>query len=265
MSSLAPLASIAAAGLAYAFGVRRVARWPWSRAALFGGGLAALAAALCVVDAAAERRLPAHMVQHALLTVVAPPLLCAGAPVRLALGAARGGARRRLARVLHSAPVRALAHPLAGWLGFSGVLLALHLTGLFAAALRHPLLHEAEHAALLAGALVFWAPVVGADPLPRRPGAAGRVAWLLAAMPAMGLVGAWLLTGPQRYAGYGLADQRTAASAMWVSGSLALAGAIVVLGGAALWREERTQRRREAAADRPGGTARPVRAAKGRP
>jgi cytochrome c oxidase assembly factor CtaG len=134
-------------------------------------------------------------------------------------------------------------------------MLATHLTPLYSAALHDPLLHELEHAAYLGGALLFWAPLVGADPLPRRLGAAGRLAWLLAAMPPMGLLGAWLLTGPQRYAEYGIAGQRDAAALMWVAGSVVLAAATVVLAGAALVREERRQRRREAVADRHASAA----------
>jgi putative membrane protein len=264
MSALAPLAPLAlpaTLAIAYAIGLSRAGRAGWAAAA-WAAGVAALALALSPpLDAWADARLSGHMVQHALLTMVAAPLLAAGAPVRLALRALRRDGRRRLGRALHRPVVRGLAHPAFGWAAFTAVLLGTHLTPLYGLAVRDPLVHAAEHVAYLTAAVLYWAPLVGADPLPGRPGAAGRLAWLLAAMPPMGLLGAWLLTGPLRYAEYAgpgaLDDQRQAASVMWVGGSLILAAATVALAFRAMVAEERRQVRREAAAARrPAGAAR---------
>jgi cytochrome c oxidase assembly factor CtaG len=254
MSAPMPLVLPATLALAYVIGVSRGGR-PGRRAAAWAAGVAALALALSPpLDAWADARLSAHMVQHLLLTMVAAPLLAAGAPVRLALRTLRRGGRRRLARALHLRAVRVLAHPALGWAALTAVMLGTHLTPLYGLALRHPLVHASEHLAYLVAAVLYWAPLIGADPLPGRPGAAGRLAWLLAAMPPMGLIGAWLLTGPLRYPEYAgpgaLADQRQAASVMWVGGSLMLAGATVGLAFGAMVTEERRQVRREAAADR---------------
>jgi cytochrome c oxidase assembly factor CtaG len=255
MSQLVPLALPLTLALAYARGMRRAGRWPAGRTAAWACGVAALAVALSPpVDVWADARLSGHMVQHLLLTLVAAPLLAAGAPVRLALRALDRTGRRRLARALHGRALGVLAHPAAGWAAFTAVMLGTHLSGIYDVALRHPAVHALEHLAFLGSALVFWAPLVGADPLPGRPGSVGRVAWLMAVMPPMGLVGAWLLSGPARYAAYAgpgaAADQRTAAAVMWGVGSLLLAGALVALGYAALVQEERRQRRRDAIADR---------------
>ena len=245
----APLATLVAAGAAYAIGVRRARRWPARRSAAFSAGLAVLAVALLSgVDAWADRLQSVHMLQHMLLVLVAPPLLAAGAPVSLALRALRPAARRRLAAALRHGVARALAHPATGLVALAGSLLAVHLTGLYDAGARDGLLHAGEHAALLTAGLLFWAPLVAADPLPHPPGPAARLAWLLAAMPPMGLVGAHLLTGGVAYPCYpSLADQRTAAGLMWGGGSLLLAAAIVWIVFAALLREEARQRRRELA------------------
>lgn len=234
---IAAVAILAYAAL-YAAGVRRMRRWPASRSVCFGAGLALLAVALL---APLDDRLSGHMAQHLILGVAAPLCLAAGAPVRLALGALRNP--RPLARVLHALPLT----PLVGWGAFTAVLLTTHLTGLFELGVRHPLVHGLEHVALLAAGLLFWVPLLGADPLPHRSGPAARLAWLLAAMPPMGLVGARLLTGGVAYPSYpSLADQRTAAGVMWGAGALLMAAATVVIVFAALLREEARQRRREA-------------------
>jgi cytochrome c oxidase assembly factor CtaG len=238
--------AIAAYGLLYGTGVRRAGSWPVARGAAFAAGLALVAIALLSpLDAEAERRLPAHMAQHLLLGLVAPLLLVAGAPARLALAALRGRRERRmLARLLHALPLR----PAVGWAAFTAVMLGTHLTGLYELAVRDPFVHALEHGAYLLAGLLFWAPLVAADPLPHPPGPAARLVWLLAAMPPMGLVGAHLLTGGVAYPSYpSLADQRTAAGLMWGGGSLLLAAAIVWIVFAALLREEARQRRRELA------------------
>jgi putative membrane protein len=241
---------IAASALAiyaalYAAGIRRAARWPATRTAAFAAGLAIVAVALLSpLDDAAERRLSAHMAQHLLLGLAAPLLLVAGAPARLALAALRGRERRMLARTLRALPLR----PAAGWAAFTAVMLGTHLTGIYELAVRDPFVHALEHAASLLAGLLFWAPLVAADPIPHPPGPAARLAWLLAAMPPMGLVGARLLTGGVAYPSYpSLADQRTAAGLMWGAGSLLMAAATVWIVFAAAVREEQRQRRREMA------------------
>ena len=229
--------ALVAHGALYAAGIRRVRRWPASRAACFAAGLVLVAVAL---EAPLDERLSGHMAQHLILGVAAPLCLAAGAPARLALGALRDP--RPLARALRALPLT----PLAGWVAFTAVLLGTHLTGLFELGVHHPLVHGLEHLALLVAGLLFWVPLVGADPLPHRPGPAARLAWLLAAMPPMGVVGARLLTGGVAYPSYpSLADQRTAAGVMWGAGSLLMAAATVAIVFAAVLREEARQRRRE--------------------
>jgi len=243
----APLATLVAAAAAYAIGVRRARRWPARRTAAFFAGLAMLAVALLSgVDAWADRLQSVHMVQHTLLLLVAPLLLCAGAPATLALRTLRS--RRRLAAVLRRVP----AHPAVGLPVLGATMLAVHLTPLYEA---RGVLHEAEHVWLVTAGLLFWAPLVGADPGPRA-GAAGRIGVTLAAMAPMGALSAVLLTAAPRSAQYAAsataagvdpaADQRAAAVVMWVGGGLVITVAVLVLAGIALWQEEARMRRREA-------------------
>jgi cytochrome c oxidase assembly factor CtaG len=235
---IGPLVLVATLAAAYAAGVRRARPWPATRSVAFTAGVLVLGVALL---APLDGSLSAHMAQHLLLGLVAPLLLAGGAPVRLSLAASR---RRAWVRGLHRVPLR----PAVGWAAFTAVMLGTHFTGLFELAVRDPYVHALEHLAYLAAGLLFWAPLLAVDPLPRPPGPAARLVWLLAAMPPMGLVGAKLLQPTIAYASYpDLADQRTAAGVMWGAGSLLMAAALVAIVFSALLREETRQRRREAA------------------
>jgi putative membrane protein len=242
VSDLLLLAELAAAGAAYAGAWRRVPRWPPARAAAFGAGLAVLAVALVALDGAAHRLLSAHMVQHLLLAFVAAPLLVAGSPVALALRASRRRATRRRAAARRAA---ALAQPLIGWAALPAVMALTHFTAVYDTAVEHPLVHAGEHAAYLLAALAFWRPVLGADPVRRRPGAVGRLLYLLLAAGPLALVGVAMQSSTRPwYAAYAdrpgaLGDQHAAGALMWVGGGLVLAVVILAVTWSAVEREHR--------------------------
>lgn len=221
------------------------------RTAAFLGGLAAIALALLGGVGRYDTALfSAHMVQHLLLVLVAAPLLALAAPVTQVLRAASPGTRATLLRVLGSAPVGALAHPVVAWLSFTAVLWASHFSGLFDAALEDPLLHDLEHALFLGTALLFWWPVVGLDPAPHRMGHAGRLLYLAAQMPQNSFLAMAILFAPAplypHYVSLGspwgidaLADQRLAAGLMWLVGDGVFLVALLVVLAAWLRRDER--------------------------
>lgn len=202
-----------------------------ARSLALAAGLAAAAVTVAPpVDAVADRSLSAHMAQHMVLTMVAAPLIMIGSPVSLLLRRLpRPAARRLVAYAERSSWLRVLTAPLLGWGLLSALQLAIYLTPLFELAEQHPLLHAGEHLALFAAALLFWRPIVGADPL-RRPSPVIQVVYLLTAMPFSDVIGVWLIASPHvvypAYAAGGLADQRRA-------GAVMLAGSFV-LGAAAL-------------------------------
>jgi putative membrane protein len=251
----AALAVLLPVALALVAAARRHPRWPARRTLTGLAGLATLAGASASgLDDRAAQLLSAHMLQHALIQLVAAPLLVAAAPVRLALGTLRSPARRRLGRLLHRC--RVLSHPVAGLAIFVAVLALVHLPVLYEAALRHPLLHAGEHALLLWSAITLWVPIIGADPLPQRTNAIARVAVLIAAMTAMSALGATLASlsrvaypayvAPTLAFGHDpLHDQALAGGIMWVSGMVVVLPALLALAWDALWAEERVQRRRE--------------------
>ncbi len=78
----------------------------------------------------------------------------------------------------------------------------------------------------LLSALLVWAPLLGVDPLPHRPGPRGQFACMIACMAPMVLVAIWLASVDQpvfrHYLGAlgpsALDDQRAAAAIMWAGG-----------------------------------------------
>jgi putative membrane protein len=223
----------------YAWGLVRVARArrPFSRIApfAFGAGLLAIGAALCgPVDALADASLSWHMVQHLALISLAAPLLIFGAPVRLALAALPPRGAARLARVLGSAPMRALDHPLVGLALLTLVLFGTHFSPLYERALENANVHAFEHALFLTAGLFFWMPIFAVAPAPHARSHPLRILALFLSLPAGAFLGfAFYVTNRVLYAHYAaqpnaLADQMNAGAVMWLS-----AGTPVLL--ALLW------------------------------
>lgn len=204
---------------------RRGRRWPRHRTACFLGGLAVLVIDLYSgIGTGADTRLSVHMLEHMVMWVIVAPLLVAGAPVRLALYALPRAGRRRLARYLRSRPVAAVTSPFGSIALFCAVLLVTHLPAVYGLALSNDYVHEAEHALYLVTAVLVWAPLLGVDPLPHRPGSGGQFACMVACMVPMGIVALWLGVAPSPVYGHyvqslgpaALRDQREAATVMWV-------------------------------------------------
>ncbi|MFL5826367.1 MAG: cytochrome c oxidase assembly protein [Thermoleophilaceae bacterium] len=247
----------------YLAGVRRARRWAAWRTACFLAGLALIALALCSgLDTYASALLSIHMAQHLALSMLAAPLLVAGSPVVLALRAlnSRSSVRRGLVVVLHSRAFAILTSAPFAWLAFSATMLLTHFTGLYSLALRDPAVHALEHVLYIGTGVLFWWPLLDAGPLPGRTlGVVGRSAYLLLAMPVMAYIGAvmnWTdrllypeYAAPARALGRSaLSDQHDAGALMWVGGKLVMALLLLVTAWAALQREERRQRAREARA-----------------
>ncbi len=195
-----PLLTILALGGLYLYGVLRLRKngvaWPVGRTISFVGlGLGTLALALLSGLAAYDTALfGAHMLQHMLLTMVAPVFLALGAPVTLALRTLPLTWRKRLLSVLHSRLSRLLTFPLLAWVSFVATPFVLYLSGLYEQSLVHPLLHDALHVHfVLVGCLFFW-PLLGLDPVPGRVGYGLRMLISVAALPFHAFLGVAIMS-----------------------------------------------------------------------
>jgi cytochrome c oxidase assembly factor CtaG len=216
-------------------------------------GLAVIAVALSPpVDAAADARPAPHMLQHLLLGTLAPLLIAAAAPVRLALATLPAGGRRALGRGLAHPVVHAIGRPSVAVPLAIGAFVVVHVPAVMEAALRSGTIHAAEHALLFYTGLLLWVAVLAVDPVPSRPSPLGRLAWLTGAMIAMSVVGAYYSSAPHVLVpGYAhlagaLGAQQTAGAVMWVGSGVLLVPAMLATVFAAMLREEALQRRREA-------------------
>jgi putative copper resistance protein D len=259
LGSWVTLVLVVAAG-AYLYGVHRLKargdRWPAARTWLFlGPGLGSIAAvSLSGLHAYGTTLLSVHMVQHMVLSMVAPIFLALGAPVTLALRTLSGGIRsmqlvgmepsqrfrRALLAVLHSRLARVLAFPLVAYAIFVVNPFVLYFTDLYGLTLRHELAHELVHAHfILTGCLFFW-PLVGLDPLPGRWPYPARALLMVLSVPFHTVLGLTImqsgtLVGGDWYPSLGLAwadpasDQRLAGGVLWAGGELVSVTMLAVL------------------------------------
>lgn len=222
-------ASLAVLAGLYLAGVRAVTRrhparpWPWGRTWAFLAGLCATAVATQGYDAVYDDvLLPAHMVQHLLLIMVAPPLLVFGRPIMLLLHATRNPWHSRVKRIVRSRAAVAVTWPPFGVGGYSAVVAGTHLTPLI---LATGALHDAEHVAYLVAGYLFFLPVIGSEPTHWRPPLFARYLLLFAAMPTDMVTGAAYLLA-RRFGNYSTAD-------VHLSGLIMLAGSDVIMVGLA--------------------------------
>nr|MDT0662173.1 cytochrome c oxidase assembly protein [Micromonospora sp. DSM 115978] len=268
---------VVAAGL-YLYGVHKLRargdRWPVSRTLLFlGPGLGSIAAVtVSGLHAYDTALLSVHMVQHMVLSMIAPIFLALGAPVTLALRTLPGAPRRRLLAVLHSAPVRVLTHPLFAFAVFVVNPFVLYFTGLYRLTLENVVAHELVHAHfILTGCLFFW-PLVGHDPLPGRWPYPARALLMVLSVPFHTVLGLTVmqsttLFGGDWYPALNLAwadpwtDQKIAGGILWAGGEFVSVTMLAVLVVQWMRQSEREARRidreldRREAADRAAGSA----------
>jgi cytochrome c oxidase assembly factor CtaG len=136
----------------------------------FLGSIAVISLALISpLDALSGQLASAHMVQHLLLLMVAAPLFVLGAPAQVLTRGLSPPWQRAAAscrRNLRCVWFRVLWQPVFAWTAYAAVLWLWHLPSLYEAALRHPIVHDAQHLSFFGAACLFWRPLL--DPAVRQ-------------------------------------------------------------------------------------------------
>lgn len=262
----------------YLLGVRRLRRrgdrWPAGRTvAWLLGCLTVLVATSSGMGRYAPAMFSMHMVSHMMLSMLAPALLVLGGALTLALRAlpvaGRGappGPREWLLALVRSPLARVLTHPVVALALFVGSFYGLYFSGLFDTALSEHWAHLAMNAHFLLVGYIFYWPVIGIDPAPRRLPPLGRLAMVFASLPFHAFFGIILMSsqtviGGEFYRALGqglpwtvdlLADQRLGGGLAWASGELPLLVVLIALLIQWAGADERAGRRADRRADADG-------------
>lgn len=221
------LAGLAAIALLYGWLARRQRRRPPAgRLLALAGSLAVFAGALNgpLHDLSDRYLFSAHMVQHLLITLAAPPLLLAALPPGMLAPLLR---RRPPARAL-----RALTRPPVAFALYNAALVGWHLPAPYEAALEHHGLHIVEHLTFIATALLAWWPILSTEPsLPRAAYGVRLLYLFLLSLPMTAVAAFVTLAERPLYPFYAAAprlfdlsplqDQRLGGVIMWVPAALA--------------------------------------------
>ncbi len=194
--NLAPsiLAGAAVVAVLYVFALTSL--WPagshsrgqeWRRAAFFfaGWGLILLAL-ISPLDAVSHRLLSFHMLQHIVISTLAPPLVLLGLPAEVLRRFLRPGRLLGFVRLLFNPFPAAAVFIINMWFW--------HAPPMYGAAMDHLWVHIVMHIAFIGTGLVFWWPAV--EPLPEASsmGNGGRLLYVVVSGFPMGILALLLLS-----------------------------------------------------------------------
>lgn len=260
----------------YLLGVRKLrARgdaWPVGRTlAWLAGCLVILLATSAGFGRYAPAMFSVHMEAHMMLSMLAPVLLVLGGPLSLALRALPVAGRNRppgprewLLALVRSPLSRFLTNPIVALVLFVGSFYLLYFSGLFDVALEKHWAHLLMNAHFLLVGYIFYWPVIGVDPSPRRLPHVARLGMVFASLPFHAFFGV-ILMGMQRVIGQEfyqrlglpwaadlLADQRLGGGIAWAAGELPLLIVLVALLVQWARADDREARRSDRRADAEG-------------
>lgn len=165
----------------------------------------------------------AHMLQHVLLTLVAPPLLIIGTPDWLI--------RRMLRPDWAFITARITLHPVVAVVLFNVVFSVWHLPALYELSVTSRSVHIGEHLLFIATAMIMWWPLMSTMPeLPRLSYPLQMVYLFVMSLAQIIVFGAitfapeplyeWYVNAPRIWSQSALADQQIGAVIMKVGGGL---------------------------------------------
>ncbi len=187
------------------------------------------------LDAFDSLFLSAHMTQHLLLMMIAPPLILLGNPLLpLLRGLPKRFLKEGLAPFLTWPLLKSLGgwlvSPLVAWTAFAFSTIFWHLPAFYELALRSPGWHGVQHASFFWTGILFWWPVIQPGPAKPRLQLWAKIPYLLAGdLVNTALSAFFVFSGRLLYPSYGLIrassftaldDQTVAGLIMWVPGSI---------------------------------------------
>lgn len=219
---------------------RRGDKWPVSRTIFFALGIS-------VADFAVNGGLGVyshvafsfHMVAHMALATLAPIGIALGAPITLALrtlpigrGAHERGIRGYALALLHSRYSRIITHPIVAMLIFDISMFALYFTDLFSWLMGYHFGHFFMEMHFFIAGFLFFAAIMGIDPIPNKLPFIGRIVIIFAAMSihaffSVSLMSSTVLVDGGYFASLDrpwwpdlLADQKAGAAFGWAFGEI---------------------------------------------
>lgn len=260
----------------YLLGVRKLMargdQWPMGRVISWLAGCAVL---LFATSSGIGRYAPAmfsvHMETHMMLSMLAPVLLVLGGPVTLALRAlpvagkdGTPGPREWILALVRSPLSKFLTNPIVALVLFVGSFYLLYFSGLFDWALDKHWAHLLMNAHFLLVGYIFYWPVIGIDPSPRRLPHIARLGMVFASLPFHAFFGVILMSmqtviGERFYQVLALpwtadllSDQRLGGGIAWAAGELPLLIVLVALLVQWARADDREARRQDRRADTDG-------------
>ena len=219
---------------------RRGDKWPVNRTIFFALGIS-------VADFAVNGGLGMyshvafsfHMVAHMALATLAPIGIALGAPITLALrtlptgrAAQERGIRGYALALLHSRYSKIVTHPIVAMLIFDISMFALYFTNLFSWLMSYHFGHFFMEMHFFIAGFLFFAAIMGIDPIPNKLPFIGRIVVIFAAMSihaffSVSLMSSTVLVDGGYFASLDrpwwpdlLADQRAGAAFGWAFGEI---------------------------------------------
>jgi putative copper resistance protein D len=178
------------------------------------------------------------MIQHLMLIMLAAPLIAMGAPVELLERSTTGSTHEIVTQVLGSRVAGVIGHPITGFLLYTVLVPAVHLTSLYNTMLTNDLAHDNEHLLFLVVGYLFWRPVVAIEPTRHPLTPALRLVYLMLAVPIDTFSGLVLLSanhemfsaylsGHRAWGPSLISDLHIGGAIMWVAGDSLMALAMI--------------------------------------
>ncbi|MFP3916857.1 cytochrome c oxidase assembly protein [Lysinibacillus telephonicus] len=176
---------------------KKYQRWPVYRIVFFIVGILCIASAL--IGPIAERAhtsFQAHMIMHLLLGMLGPLLISLSAPMTLVLRSLSIKHARRLSKLLKSAYVQFICHPITATILNIGGLWVLYTTDLFSMMHSSIIIYTLVHLHIFLAGYVFTISMIYIDPTPHPTSFYLRACILVIAMAGHSILSKWIYANP---------------------------------------------------------------------